>query len=177
MTLLASRLRAAVAVLSVAGAVLLAPGARDAARLLVAQDDPVTLGDLAVGKAFDASRARTEIEDALAAHDADLAVSLLALADARDVAVTQTLRERVRAAGAEDSSAFATAAKFARGFAFGDPRDGAELAGTLTGDLFVYGDVRDIVREGSRIAKGEAADELVLALAGAGLAITAGTYA
>ena len=51
------------------------------------------------------------------------------------------------------------------------------LAGTALGDLFVFGDIRDAVREGARLATGGAADELVLGLACAGLAITAGTYA
>jgi hypothetical protein len=50
------------------------------------------------------------------------------------------------------------------------------LAGTALGDLFVFGDIRDAVREGSRLAAGEKADELVLGLAAVGLAITAGTY-
>jgi hypothetical protein len=51
------------------------------------------------------------------------------------------------------------------------------LAGTALGDLFVFGDIRDAVREGKRLATGEKADELVLGLACVGLAITAGTYA
>jgi hypothetical protein len=63
------------------------------------------------------------------------------------------------------------------GFATGEPNDGAGLAGTATGDLFGFGDIRDAVREGGRLALGQPADELVLGLAGVGLAITAGTYA
>ena len=46
----------------------------------------------------------------------------------------------------------------------------------LLGDLFVFGDIRDALREGKRLAAGEQADELVLGLAAAGIAITAGTY-
>jgi hypothetical protein len=53
----------------------------------------------------------------------------------------------------------------------------SSLAGTALGDLFVFGDVRDAVREGSRLAAGEEADELILGLACVGLVITAGTYA
>jgi hypothetical protein len=41
----------------------------------------------------------------------------------------------------------------------------------------VFGDIRDAVREGSRLATGEQADELVLGLACVGIAVTAGTYA
>jgi hypothetical protein len=40
----------------------------------------------------------------------------------------------------------------------------------------VFGDVRDAVREGKRLASGEEADRLVLGLAAAGIAVTAATY-
>ena len=53
----------------------------------------------------------------------------------------------------------------------------SSLAGTALGDLFVFGDIRDAVREGSRYAHGETYDELVLGLACVGIALTAGTYA
>src|SRR5262249_56394024 len=54
--------------------------------------------------------------------------------------------------------------------------DGARLGGTVAGDLFVFGDVRDVVREGKHLAMGEETDHLVLGLATAGLAVTAATY-
>ena len=41
----------------------------------------------------------------------------------------------------------------------------------------MFGDIRDALREGKRLATGEQADELVLGLACVGIAITAGTYA
>jgi hypothetical protein len=63
------------------------------------------------------------------------------------------------------------------GFVTGEPDDAVGLAGTALGDLFVFGDIRDAVREGSRLASGQEADELILGLACVGLAITAGTYA
>ncbi len=66
---------------------------------------------------------------------------------------------------------------FAKGFVTGEPDDAVGLAGTALGDLFVFGDIRDAVREGSRLAAGQEADELILGLACVGLAITAGTYA
>ena len=46
----------------------------------------------------------------------------------------------------------------------------------LTGDLFVFGDVRDMVREGWHRLRGEAVDKVVLGLAGTGIALTAGAY-
>ena len=67
--------------------------------------------------------------------------------------------------------------QFARGFITGEPDDLVGLAGTALGDLFVFGDIRDAVREGVRLARGEEADQLILGLACVGLAVTAGTYA
>jgi len=58
------------------------------------------------------------------------------------------------------------AASFARGFVTGKPEDVASAAGMLTGDLFVFGDIRDVVREGWRGLNGEEMDTLVLGLAG-----------
>ncbi len=46
----------------------------------------------------------------------------------------------------------------------------------MAGDLFVFGDIRDVVREGKHLAMGEDTDHLVLGLATAGLAVTAATY-
>jgi hypothetical protein len=40
----------------------------------------------------------------------------------------------------------------------------------------VFGDIRDVVREGKHLAMGEDTDRLVLGLAAAGLAVTAATY-
>ena len=68
-------------------------------------------------------------------------------------------------------------ASFARGFITGKPEDVASAAGMLAGDLFVFGDVRDVVREGWRGMRGEEVDTLVLGLAGTGIAVTAGMYA
>jgi hypothetical protein len=50
------------------------------------------------------------------------------------------------------------------------------VSGTVAGDLFVFGDIRDVVREGKHLAMGEDTDRLVLGLAAAGLAVTAATY-
>src|SRR6202012_5007074 len=58
----------------------------------------------------------------------------------------------------------------------GNADDVASLSGTVTGDLFVFGDVRDVVRESKHLAMGEDTDRLVLGLATAGLAVTAATY-
>ena len=86
------------------------------------------------------------------------------------------LQEKVTSATAEATTTSHKAKSFARGLITGEPDDMAALAGTAVGDLFVFGDIRDALREGKRLAAGEQADELVLGLASVGIAITAGTY-
>ena len=81
------------------------------------------------------------------------------------------------AAVEQANSASAAAGSFASGLVTGEPKDMAGLAGTALGDLFVFGDIRDAVREGSRYARGENYDQLILGLSAVGIAITAGTYA
>ena len=66
--------------------------------------------------------------------------------------------------------------RFATGLVTGNADDVASLSGTVAGDLFVFGDIRDVVREGKHLAMGEDTDRLVLGLAAAGLAVTAATY-
>ena len=153
------------------------PLAVEAGWLLVTEDDPVAITDRALPRAFDASAAANGIEDALKAQDADLAKSFVELADDRHVNLSLDLRKRVDAAMEEANSASAQAMNFTRGLITGEPDDVVSLAGTALGDLFVFGDIRDIVREGSRYANDEKYDELVLGLACAGIALTAGTYA
>jgi hypothetical protein len=143
----------------------------------MAQDDPVRLNDHALARSFNADVARQEIEAALKADDADLAQSFLDLARDRRVTVDPALVARVEVANSASAAAKRAAGSFAQGLIVGEPADVASLAGTALGDLFVFGDIRDAIREGARMAQGEPVDELVLGLAGVGIALTAGTYA
>ena len=74
------------------------------------------------------------------------------------------------------ASAIHTAGRFVNGFWSGEPNDMASLAGTAAGDLFVFGDLRDAAREGTRYLAGKPADPWIFGLAGVGIAVTAGTY-
>jgi hypothetical protein len=106
-----------------------------------------------------------------------LATSFLELARDRNVAVDSALAAKVEAANSTSATVVRAAGSFGRGLITGEPDDLVGLAGTALGDVFVFGDIRDALREGTRLANGEPADELVLGLAGVGIAITAGTYA
>ena len=158
-------------------AVFCVPLAMEANVLLMTDDDPVAITDRALPRAFDGSIAINEIEAALKANDADLAKSFVELADDQHIDLPPDLRSRVEVAVDEANSAAAAAGSFARGLITGEPEDAVGLAGTAVGDLFVFGDIRDAVREGSRYAGGQSYDQLVLGLACVGIAVTAGTYA
>jgi hypothetical protein len=166
----------AAALLAVLAAYLVPRGLAARAQLAIA-DDPARIAERALNEKFDAALAHREIEQALAANDSDLAQSFVDLAAARHVALDSALTEKVAAATAETDTVQHKAASFAYGFFEGEPHDLASLAGTTLGDLFVFGDIRDAAREGTRLALGEKADKLILGLACVGLAITGGTYA
>ncbi len=163
---------------SVAAFAVLWPHARDAGVLLLAQDDPAQLSDLQIGSALRNNDAAIGqgVAQALDANDADLAKSFTDLARDWNIPVPSDVAERVEAAVAEENSTSSMAKRFATGLVTGEADDVASLSGTVAGDLFVFGDIRDVVREGKRLVMGENADQLVLGLASLGLAVTAATY-
>jgi hypothetical protein len=163
---------------SAAALAALWPHAREAGAILFAQDDPAALSDLEISSALRNNQALVaqNIEAALVASDADLANSFAELARDKNVPVTDELSRHVADAVAEENSSSHFAKRFATGLVTGNADDIASLSGTVAGDLFVFGDIRDVVREGKHLAMGEDTDRLVLGLAAAGLAVTAATY-
>jgi hypothetical protein len=155
-----------------------APHAREAGAILAAQDDPAALSELKLDAALvrNDRLVQDNIEAALSAGDADLADSFVALAHDRDIALPDDLLSRVGDAVKTENSSSHFAKRFATGLVTGNADDVASLSGTVAGDLFVIGDIRDVVREGKHLAMGEDTDRLVLGLATAGLAVTAATY-
>ncbi len=159
------------------------PHAREAGAVVLAQDDPAELSNVRIDAVLQKNQSQKnqsdvaeQIEAALAAGDADLANSFVSLATEKNVPVTDELSRQVAGAVAEENSSAHFAKRFATGLVTGVADDAASLSGTVTGDLFVFGDIRDIVREGKHLAMGEDTDRLVLGLATAGLAVTAATY-
>ena len=155
-----------------------APHAREAGAILAAQDDPAVLSELKLDQALRQNDrlVQDNIEAALTAGDADLANSFVVLARDRNIALPDDLLTRVSDAVKAESSTSHFAKRFATGLVTGNADDVASLSGTVAGDLFVIGDIRDVVREGKHLVMGEDTDRLVLALAAAGLAVTAVTY-
>ena len=174
------RIGLALTAVAVSGAALAAvwPYAREAGAILAAQDDPAELSDIEVNSALRNSRniVVRQIEEALAAHDAGLAESFVDLSKAKNVPLPDELEQRVSEAVREERSAAHFAKRFATGLVTGNADDAGSLSGTVAGDLFVFGDIRDVVRESKHLVMGEDTDRLVLGLATAGLAVTAATY-
>src|SRR6516162_2722590 len=167
---------AGAAICAIAAAFLLC-GAIAAHDRIAAADDPVAISDRALAHAFDRKVAEREIQAALAAGDVDLAQSFVALAAERNAPIDPALPGKVEQAGADAHTMASTAGRFVHGLWTGEPTDIASLAGTAFGDLFVFGDIRDAAREGTRYLTGRQYDPWILGLAGVGIAITAVTYA
>lgn len=149
----------------------------------MAQDDPAQLSDIRIESALPEENGAArqavveqQIQQALDADDPELADSFVSLAWGKGIGVAPEVQERVRSLLAVHNSTRAVAGRFVHGLVTGEGDDGASLSGTLAGDLFVLGDVRDVLREGKRLAMGEDADRLVLGLASVGIAVTAATY-
>ena len=175
-----AKLSLAVACMAVSAAVTAAlwPHGREAWAVLAARDDPAELSSLQVNSALrnNPGLIHDNIQAALAAGDADLAGSYAELARDNNVALGDELSKRVSDAVADDNSTGQMAKRFATGLITGNADDLASFSGTVAGDLFVWGDIRDVVREGKHLAMGEDTDHLILGLAAAGLAVTAATY-
>jgi len=162
-----------------AGLAFVWPEGRDAAAILLSQDDPALLSELQIRKAVagDTLLVEREITAALKDGDVDLAQSFAHLALAQNLPVPMELLARVDEAAAQSRSVRHLAGRFSSGLLTGDTDDLASFSGTVAGDLFVFGDIRDVVVQGRHLALGEEVDGLVLGLAAVGLAVTAGTYA
>ncbi len=158
--------------------VMLWPRAEHAIAIFAASDDPVMLSDMQLDSALraDPELLAREAEAALAVGDVDLAGSFVEVASARGAQFPETLRTRITDAVARENSVGGLAERFTAGLVTGQAEDAAGMTGAIAGDLFVFGDIRDVVREGKHVVMGEDGDRVILGLAAAGLAITAATY-
>ncbi|MGB3043706.1 MAG: hypothetical protein WBB98_10970 [Xanthobacteraceae bacterium] len=158
--------------------VLLWPRTERVVAVLAARDDPAALSDIQLDSALrnDPGLLAREAEAALAAGDIDLADSFAEVAVARNTILSEGLRTRITEAVAQENSVGRLAERFAGGLVTGQAEDAAGLTGVIAGDLFVFGDIRDVLREGKHVVMGEDGDRVILGLAAAGLAVTAATY-
>lgn len=160
-----------------AGGWILLPRAWNAGAWLAAADDPTTLTQRGLSAELTPLRLRTEVDSALATDDVDLAASFLTLAEQEGMALPPDVMARYAAATAPAASAARNAHDFYHGVRDGEGASGAGLAGVITADLTGVSDVRDLMSEGQKIARGEEPNRLVLGLATVGLVVTGATLA
>jgi len=155
------------------GAAVLEPGF-NALKLLVSSRDAPAVAEHSL-----AARTPADYADAIAAaakaQDEDLAASLLALADARGVALPPQARRQVEQAIA--TAAARRGSDAWTGFLTGAAPNEAALAGAVAADLSGFGDIRDLGVQAGNYLTGQEVDPLLTGLSVAGLGVTAATLA
>lgn len=161
------------AALAVAAAPVVVPAIL-AGRLLAAAEDPGALAEIRLERAASPDNLNAGLDAALAAEDEDLALSFLALAEARALPVDPARRARAEALA--QGRPLRAARDFALGAVSGEAEGNAGLAGSLAADVTGFGDLRDLLREGGRYARAEPYDPLLLGMALVGLPLTLATW-
>lgn len=156
------------------GGAMIAPPGLQSWQLHQARDDPAELSRLRLDGVATADRLTDEIDRAVAAGDPDLADSFVALAAEREIAIAPEQRARIEVL--RETALTRAVSDFGQGFVAGDRESDAAFAGALVGDISGFGDLRDLAHEGRKLAGGEQVDEMVMALAAVGLAISAATW-
>ncbi|MDX6807345.1 hypothetical protein [Terrihabitans rhizophilus] len=118
-----------------------------------------------------------KLEDALSRGDVEDARMYADLAAQRELPLRPELTQRLTDAEQPGPTAQRNALDFGSGFVTGQGQTIAGLAGAVTSDLTVVGDIRDVVHEGGLMIAGQPYDELMLGLATVGLAATGATVA
>jgi len=118
-----------------------------------------------------------KIVAALDRGDVDEARLYAELATEYQRPIRTDLVERINAESEPGPAAQRNAMEFGVGFFSGEGTTVAGLAGAVTSDLTVVGDVRDLVHEGGLMVTGQEYDELMLGLATVGIAATGVTVA
>jgi hypothetical protein len=139
-------------------------------------DDPIKITDRALDRFLNREVAEQGIRSVLADHDVDCAQSILDLAMDRGIIIDQALADDVKEAKENEKSVTNKATRFVHGFWTGDASDLTSIGGAFVSDLFVFGDARDLAREGTHYITGQPYDPWILGLAGTGIGVTAATY-
>ena len=146
---------------------------------------PIFLGlareseDDAIGRDLRAAAGRIEglLRAALDEGDLDGAAAYAALAPTLGQPIPAELLARLDQARATADTPAAQARRCAEGALTGTMTDGISVACTLAADFTVFGDLRDLVVQGSRWAAGQDYDAVLVGLSAVGLGATAVTVA
>lgn len=156
--------------------VTLPPGAADAIGWRQGLNDEQAV-DADVAWYVNDEKIRRKVDDAVAREDAADAMLWLDMARRLDIPVAGGLEAAAYALKAREDSLETQFSDYVSGFVTGNSDSLAGLAGAVSSDLTVYGDLRDIVGEGRKMLAGEAYSEFILGLSVVGLAATVGTVA
>lgn len=118
-----------------------------------------------------------KIVDALERDDVEDADMYLEIANFLNYELPPETMAKMDDAHALSATVVRNTWQFGTGFATGQGDSNAGIAGAVTSDLTVIGDVRDIAAEGSKMLAGQDYSELILGLSVVGIGVTAATVA
>lgn len=117
------------------------------------------------------------VSQALDKGDVDDATMYAEIVKYMDRQLSPATQAKLDAALTTSATIARNAGQFASGFVTGEGTSTAGLAGAVTSDVTVVGDLRDIAGEGSKMVAGQPYSELVLGLSVLGVAATVATVA
>lgn len=144
------------------------------ARFNIPVEDAIKRELRPVATAWELSKRVNEALDRNDIEDAQVYVEIANFMERTLPDETYTRLNRAMATGATMAR---NTAGFANGFISGEGFTTAEIAGAVTSDLTVVGDIRDFSDEGSKMIRGEEYDQLVLGLSAVGVLATGATVA
>ena len=116
-----------------------------------------------------------EINEALDKEAFDEAASLMELADRFGIELNGTTKERFEAENSTTKKFIRNAESFIDGFISGKAKDSSAIAGAVTSDFTLYGDLRDIYKEGSHYINNQSYNKFILGISMVGVALSATT--
>ena len=111
-----------------------------------------------------------DAEEMMAQGREEEALRLLRYVDSNGLPGQERARELVSRIEEQRSGLLARASRFLRGFILGEGESLEEVTASILSDMTLYGDVRDLVKQGYYKLAGEDSDPLVATLAALGLA-------
>ncbi len=119
----------------------------------------------------------SRVSSALDKGDVDDAAMYAEVAQYMDRQLSPQTQAKLAAATSTAATVARNAGEFASGFVTGQGTSTAGMAGAVTSDVTVVGDLRDIAGEGGKMLAGQDYSELVLGLSVLGVAATVATVA
>ncbi len=122
-----------------------------------------------------AAEIEQQVAEAVAQNNPEDARMYLAVADTFGYQLNNRFESQIAGLESPFNTATREAGRFIDGFIEGDANSGAGVAGAITADFTVVGDVRDLKAQYDLYAQGQNVNELIVTLAGVGVGLTAVT--